>query len=102
MGCPTPELAAQRLQAPMLTHEEVNVLAREVLRETAEDLRLIGVSSAESGSGRIEVFLMIEGCHDAPCVISLNLARTGSAQFEHDLASKLVIALEGHRSQGKP
>ena len=81
-----------------LTHEEVSALVKAVLLERPESPRLGGVSSAESGRGRIEVFVMLEGCHDAACVLSLNLACTSRAQFERDLQDELVRALNRHLS----
>ena len=81
-----------------LTHEPVSALVKAVLVERPESLRLGGVSSAESGRGRIEVFIMLEGCHDASCVLSLNLARSSPAQFERDLQDQLTQALNRHLS----
>jgi hypothetical protein len=81
-----------------LTHEEVSALVKAVLLERPESLRLGGVSSAESDRGRIEVFIMVDGCHDAPCVLSLNLARTSREQFERDLQAELVRTLNRHLS----
>ena len=79
-----------------LSHEQVSALVKAVLLERPESLRLGGVSSAESGRGRIEVFIMLEGCHDAPCVLSLNLARTSRAQLERELQDELTRALNRH------
>ena len=85
-----------------LSHEQVSALVKAVLLERPESLRLGGVSSAESGRGRIELFIMLEGCHDAACVLSLNLARTSPAQFERDLQDQLVRALNSHLSDPRP
>ncbi len=81
-----------------LTHEQVSAIVKAVLLERPESLRLGGVTSAESDRGRIEVFIMLDGCHDAACVLSLNLARTSLAQFERDLKDELVRALNRHLS----
>ena len=84
-----------------LSHEQVSALVKAVLLERPESLRLGGVSSAESCRGRIEVFIMLEGCHDAACLLSLNLARTNQAQFERDLREELGRALKSHLSYPK-
>jgi len=81
-----------------LTHEQINAIVKAVILERPESLHLLGVSSAETG-GRIDVFIMLEGCHDAPCLLSLNLARTGPAQFEGDLQDLLTHALNRHLSE---
>ena len=81
-----------------LTHEQVSAIVKAVLLERPESLRLGGLSSAESGRGRIEVFVLLEGCHEAPCLLSLNLARTNQAQFARDLRDELVRAINRHLS----
>ena len=81
-----------------LTHEQVSAIVKAVLLERPESLRLGGLSSAESGRGRIEVFIMLEGCHEGACLLSLNLARTNQAQFERDLRDELLRALNRHLS----
>jgi hypothetical protein len=81
-----------------LTHEQVSALVKAVLLERPESLRLGGVTSAESGRGRVEVLIRLDGCHDAACVLSLNLDRTSRAQFERDLKDELVRALNRHLS----
>ena len=81
-----------------LTHEQVSAIVKAVLLKRPESLRLGGVTSAESGRGRIEVFIMLDGCHDAACVLSLNLARTSRAQFERDLQDELEHAINRHLS----
>ena len=80
-----------------LTHEQVSAIVKAVLLERPESPRLAGVS-AESGRGRIEVFIMVEGCHDAACLLSLNLAHTSRPQFERDLRDELLCALNRHLS----
>lgn len=95
-------IAGEPLRAMSLTNEQVSALVKTVLLERPESLRLGGVSSAESGRGRTEVFIMLEGCHDAACVISLNLARISSAQFEHDLRDQLLHELNRHLSDPQP
>ena len=84
--------------AMSLTHEQVSALVKVVLLERSESLRLGGVTSAESGRGRVEVLIRLDGCHDAACVLSLNLNRTSRAQFEGDVNDELVHALNRHLS----
>jgi hypothetical protein len=80
-----------------LTHDHVSLI-QAVLLERPESLRLGGLSSAENTQGRIEVFIMLEGCHEAACLLSLNLARTNEVQFQRDLRDELVRALNRHLS----
>jgi hypothetical protein len=82
-----------------LTHEQMSALVKGVLLERPESLRMRGLSCAENARGRLEVFIMVEGCHGAACLLSLNLARTTQAQFERDLRDELVRALNRHLSE---
>jgi hypothetical protein len=87
----------------MVLHpDEVTRISRAVAREYDGALEVLGVASAEGGTGRVELLVTIAGCHREPCVLMLNLARAEHAAFERELRSKFRAALAAHSRSRRP
>jgi len=81
----------------ILSIDAVTELSRDVAAEYDSRLEVIGVASTAGESSRVEVFVTVRGCHQEPCVLMLNLTRTETSQFEHELKAKLREKLADHR-----
>ena len=80
-----------------LPSHEVAAIAESVISSLHDEVRILGISSSEGGSDRVELLITIHGCHDDPCRILVNLNRANSVQFEQDLRAKLHEALLEHK-----
>ena len=81
-----------------LSLDAITQISRAVAREHRRDLEIMGVTSTEGGSDRVELLIAIKGCHEGPCRLSLNLNRSDGQDFETELKGKLDEALRGHFS----
>jgi hypothetical protein len=91
---PTPTNAIDRDE--ILSIDTVTTLSREVAAEYDSRLEIIGVTSTDGESSRVEVFVTLRGCHQEPCVLMVNLSRQGHEAFERDLRETLRRALTTH------
>lgn len=82
-----------------LSIEDLIRISRAVALEHRPDLEILGVTSAQGGSDRVELLIAMKGCHKSPCRISLNLNRADGEDFERDLKSKLDEAFRSHLSE---
>jgi hypothetical protein len=87
---------------PLQHQETLNItsltdISRGVAAEIDPRLRVIGVASTDGDSGRAELFVTIEGCHDDPCVVMVNVTRVGHTAFERDVRERFEAALAAHR-----
>ena len=79
-----------------LTLDTITVLSHAVAAEYDARVRVLGVTSSDGESERVELLITIHGCHTDPCVIMLNVTRSGREAFEHDLRDKFRDALAAH------
>lgn len=79
-----------------LSLDAITDISRAVVLRHDHDIEVIGVTSTEGGSNRVELLLALSGCHDEPCRIVLNINRVDAGEFERDLRSKLDEALRHH------
>lgn len=82
-----------------LSIEDIIKISRAVALEHRPDLEILGVTSAQGGSDRVELLIAVKGCHKTPCRITLNLNRADGEDFERDLKSKLDEAFRSHFSE---
>ena len=75
---------------------DVTRISRDIAADYDRRLQVIGVASSDAESGRVELLVTIHGCHRDPCVIMLNVSRTGQSEFERDLHDKFRHALASH------
>jgi len=75
--------------------DAVTAISRTVVSEHDSRLTVLGVTSG-GGTDRVELLITIGGCHEAPCVLMLNLTRTEPSAFADELRAKLVDALRAH------
>ena len=80
----------------VLSIDAVSALSREVAAEYDARLEVIGVASTAGENSRVEVFVTVRGCHQAPCVLMVNLTRQGHEAFERDLRENFRRALVTH------
>lgn len=81
-----------------VTLDKIAARGRAVLREQSRGLQLAGVRSTVGGSERVELLVAIDDDQDGPGRFMVNVTRSGCDAFEHDLRSKLDVALRkrGH------
>lgn len=87
-----------RMDKEALSLDTVAALSRAVAADYDERLRVVGVTSTDGESGRAELLITIQGCHIDPCVIMLNVTRSGQQAFERELRNKFRDALAAHTS----
>jgi len=80
-----------------LNLDTVTAISRVVTADHDPPLEVVGVASSDGGSDRVELLVTVVGCHQEPCVLMLNLTRTETSQFEHELKAKLREKLADHR-----
>jgi len=80
----------------LLTHDEISAISLDVVRQYSNALDFVSVMASEGGSGRVEVMVTIQGCHDQPCQLILNLSRADRVALQDDLRQKLEAALRTH------
>ena len=83
-------------QHETLTLDTITALSRAVAADYDARVRVIGVTSSDGESERVELLITIHGCHTDPCVIMLNVTRSGREALEHDLRDKFRDALAAH------
>jgi hypothetical protein len=86
----------------VMNSDEVTRISRAVAREYNGALEVVGVASAEGGTGRVELLVTVVGCHRDPCVLMLNLSRAEHHAFENELRSKFREALAAHTATRRP
>lgn len=79
-----------------LTIDTITALSREVASDYDARLRVVGVTSTDGESGRVELLVTIHGCHPDPCIIMLNVTRSTRDAFERELRDKFRDALASH------
>jgi hypothetical protein len=81
-----------------LTVIEVTEIAGEAARHVSADFRVIGVTIG-GGGDYVEVLLNIEGCHQAPCQLSLGVFRNHTkSAVRLSLEAKLRLHLAQKRN----
>jgi len=85
-----------------LSIESITEISRAVASRHRGGFEVIGVTSTEGGSDRVELLLTIRGCHTGPCRLSLNVNRADGEEFERDLTAKLDEALRDHLQKDSP
>ena len=83
-------------QDETLTIDTVAALSRAVATAYDTRLRVVGVTSTNGESGRVELIVTIHGCHSDPCIIMLNVTRSRRDAFERELREKFRDALASH------
>jgi hypothetical protein len=78
--------------------EQLSSISREVATSVDERLSVLSVSATEGGGNRVELLVIVEGCHREPCKHLFNISRAETDQFEDEVRSKLRAALTGHPS----
>ena len=79
-----------------LTVPDITRIATEVAQAQNSSLQILGVSSSDGGSNRIEILVRVRGCHNEPCTVQLNISRGGRSEFEQELRDQLRRALASH------
>jgi hypothetical protein len=80
----------------LLTQDEITVISLDVVRQYSKALDFVGVMASEGGSGRVEIMVTIQGCHEQPCQLILNLSRADRVALQDELRQKLEAALRTH------
>lgn len=62
-----------------MTLTEARRIADDVLSKEHPTLELLGVTTAEGGSGYTEIIVGIRGCHAEPCQVVVGVNRDASA-----------------------
>ena len=79
-----------------LSLAELTRIAEIVARTHTPELTIVGVTSTDVDSGRVELLVTVSGCHSEPCTLLLNLPRHERGRFEGELSTQLAIALQAH------
>jgi uncharacterized protein (UPF0548 family) len=80
-----------------LTLDEISAITRAAALEHGRAVEVAGVTSAETGSNRVEILINIAGCAREPCRFVLNVNRSDRAQFERELRQKLRDAISARQ-----
>lgn len=83
-----------------LSIPELTRIAEVVAAEHDAALRIVGVASSDSDTGRVELLVTVSGCHEEPCTLLINLPRHERTRFEAELRSHLRNALHAHKKPG--
>lgn len=78
------------------TLDEISAAAREIAAEHTPPLTVVAVTSADGGSGRVEILLMVTGCHVEPCRLLVNIDRDDPDALRQALREKFRSALAAH------
>ena len=73
--------------------EQLYTLTRRTTTAIDPRLSVEGLISNDAGRGRMEVMILIAGCHREPCTFVLSIER---ANVHRQLTQKLVSALATH------
>jgi hypothetical protein len=84
-----------------LATDTITEISRSVAAEHSPKIHVVGVASSEGGSDRVELLITIAGCHKEPCRFLINVPRTGVAELEAELRTKLREALRNHTEIGE-
>jgi hypothetical protein len=79
-----------------LSVDDIYGISHSVVREHSRALNVVGVTSTDGGSDRVELLITIEGCHTQPCRFVINVSRAHADEFERQLRAKLHAALNAH------
>jgi hypothetical protein len=79
--------------------DRITEISRAVAVEHFPTLEIVGVTSGDGGSDRVEILATITGCHQDPCRVVVNVSRAEPDAFERELRTKLHEALIHHRAQ---
>ena len=77
---------------------EIVELSRRVARGIDPRLHVEGVTSADGGTGRVEILVTIAGCHRDPCALVINVRRADQQSTKVDIEGQLTEAIAGHLS----
>ena len=77
--------------------DTITSIVSTMLKEHGRALELVGVTSTEGGSDRVELLITVAGCHKDPCRFMVNVTRGDQVEFERDLRLKLADALASHQ-----
>lgn len=79
-----------------LSLDAIAEISRTVALEHGRDLQVAGVTSTDGGSERSEILITLNGCHEGPCRLLINVDRADGQEFETSLRAQLVEALRKH------
>lgn len=82
----------------LLSLDQVQQIATEVIREEHPELEVIGARTSVGGSPYTEVTVTLHGCRAEPCVIVIGAERNASeATFRSAVAKEVDEHLRHHR-----
>ena len=79
-----------------LSLDAITEISRAVALEHGRALQIVGVTSTAGSSDRSEILIILNGCHEGPCRLLINVDRTDGAEFETSLRAQLLEALRKH------
>ena len=82
----------------LLNVADVSRIAGEAARQESSDLRVTGVTFSAGGGDYVEVLIVVDRCHAAPCQITLGVFRSVS---EDELRSEIATQVRRHVRQDK-
>ena len=77
-----------------LNPDSVTALSREIARQVDPRFEVLGVTSIDGGSDRVELLVTLKGCHREPCTVMVNVSRADQQQLRETLHQ----ALANHRN----
>ena len=81
-----------------LSLDAIAEISRTVALEHGQTIQIAGVSATEGGGDRSEILVTLNGCHEGPCRLLLNVDRADVQEFESSLRAQLIEALTKHAS----
>jgi len=81
-----------------LNPDAMTTISREVASQIDDRIEVLGITSTEGGTDRVELLVTIAGCHQEPCTVLVNINRADPVRFEHELREKLRHAFAAHRT----
>ena len=79
--------------------DQITEISRAVAAEEGRAINVVGIVSSDADAERVELLVTIEGCHEAPCTLMLNLTRGDQSELESELRIKLCDAILRHNSR---
>ena len=79
-----------------LSLDAITEISRTVALEHGQTIQIAGVSATEGGGNRSEILITLNGCHEGPCRLLLNVDRADGQEFESSLRAQLLEALRKH------
>ena len=83
-----------------LTADELTTIIHDVAQGQGRTLHVHSVAATDGGSGRAEILVTVDGCHEGPCRLLLNVTRESTSEFAAEFRTKLASALERHNPGG--